>query len=131
MERNNRAAWLVLGLYSAAFAIHRNATGGRWHMVSLPVSLGMGREADLQAVAFNGDQPEWSNAWKEVTLFYPGQVNWPLLISQAHAGAEDIQTGTPVQARHSERQLAMYGIETEFNDEIISQWRLTLIAGRQ
>lgn len=117
------------GLYSAAFAIHRNATGGRWHLVSLPVSLGMGREADLQAVAFSGEQPEWGNNWKEVTLFYPGQVNWPLLISQAHAGAEDIEMGTPVQARHSERQLAIYGIEMEFNDEIISQWRLTLIAG--
>ncbi|PSF08851.1 ethylbenzene dehydrogenase-related protein [Marinobacter halophilus] len=117
------------GLYSAAFAIHRNATGGRWHMVSLPVSLGMGREAQLQAMAFNGGQPEWGNNWKEVTLFYPGQVNWPLLISRAHAGAEDIEIGTPVQARHSERQLAIYGVEMEFNNEIISQWLLTLIAG--
>jgi len=117
------------GLYSAAFAVHRNATGGRWHLVSLPVSLGMGREADLRAVSFNGDEPEWGNNWKDVTLFYPGQVNWPLLISQAHAGAEDIEIGTPVQARHSERQLAIYGVEMEFNSEIISQWSLTLIAG--
>ncbi|MBE0487255.1 ethylbenzene dehydrogenase-related protein [Marinobacter sp.] len=117
------------GLYSAAFAIHRNATGGRWHLVSLPVSLGMGREADLQAMAFNGNQPDWGNNWKEVTLFYPGQVNWPLLISQAHAGAKDIKEGTPVHARHSERQLAIYGVEMEFNDKIINQWLMTLIAG--
>ncbi|HSH47091.1 MAG TPA: ethylbenzene dehydrogenase-related protein, partial [Halomonas sp.] len=30
-------------LYTAAFAVHRYATGGRWHSVSLPVSLGLGR----------------------------------------------------------------------------------------
>lgn len=117
------------GLYSAAFAIHRNATGGRWHMVSLPVSLGMGRDADLRAVAFSGAQPQWGNNWNEVSLFYPGQVDWPLLISRAHAGAEDIELGTPVRARHSERQLAIYGVEMEFNSEIIRQWLLTLLAG--
>ncbi|MFO7706384.1 MAG: ethylbenzene dehydrogenase-related protein [Halopseudomonas sp.] len=117
------------GLYSAAFAIHRNATGGRWHLVSLPVSLGLGRAADLQAVAFSGEQPEWGDTWREVTLFYPGQVNWPLLISRAHAGAKDMAIGTPVQARHSEKQLAIYGVEMEFNNEITRQWRLTLIAG--
>lgn len=117
------------GLYSAAFAIHRNATGGRWHLVSLPVSVGMGRAADLKAVSFSGSEPEWSNNWKDVTLFYPGQVNWPLLISRAHAGADDIKMGTPVQAQHSERQLAIYGVEIEFNDQITYQWILTLIAG--
>ncbi|MGM0982781.1 MAG: ethylbenzene dehydrogenase-related protein [Pseudomonadota bacterium] len=118
------------GLYAAAFAVHRNATGGRWHNVSLPVSLGLGRDdADLAATAFQGRTPDWSNDWEEVTLFYPGQVNWPLLVSRAHAGAEDIAEGTPVRARHSEQQLALYGVEMEFNDAITSRWMMTLIAG--
>ncbi|EAZ99854.1 ethylbenzene dehydrogenase-related protein [Marinobacter sp. ELB17] len=117
------------GLYTAAFAVHRNATGGRWHLVSLPVSLGLGRDADLTAIPFQGRTPDWADDWKEVTLFYPGQVNWPLLVSRAHAGAPDIAEGTPVHARHSERQLAIYGVEMEFNDAIIRQWILTLIAG--
>lgn len=117
------------GLYAAAFAVHRYATGGRWHSVSLPVSLGLGRDADLIAAPFRGRAPNWADDWKEVTLFYPGQVNWPRLVSRAHAGAPDIAVGTPVRARHSERQLAIYGVEMEFNDAIIRQWGLTLLAG--
>ncbi len=118
------------GLYSVAFAVHRDATGGRWHKVSHPYSLGMGREdSDLTANRFQGRSPDWSNDWKEVTLFYPGQVNWPLLVSRAHAGAEDIAEGSPVRSRHSEKQLALYGVEMEFNDAIIRQWGLTLFAG--
>ncbi|OJA04298.1 ethylbenzene dehydrogenase-related protein [Halomonas sp. QHL1] len=118
------------GLYSVAFAVHRNATGGRWHHVSLPYSLGLGRnDADLTATYFQGNSPDWAEEWKEVTLFYPGQVNWPLLVSDAHAGAEDIAEGTPVRARHSEKQLALYGIEMEFNDAITLRWLMTLIAG--
>lgn len=117
------------GLYELAFAVHRNATGSRWHYVSQPYSLGLGRDADIQAMAFSGGEPDWSQDWFDTTLFYPGQVDWPLLISQAHAGAEDIAEGTPVRARHSEEQLALYGVEMEFQDEILRQWGLTLVAG--
>ncbi|EPC03939.1 hypothetical protein L861_01165 [Litchfieldella anticariensis FP35 = DSM 16096] len=115
--------------YDLAFAVHRNATGSRWHHVSLPYSLGLGRHADIQAMAFEGNEPDWSQEWFDLTLFYPGQVNWPLLIGQAHAGAGDIVSGTPVHARHSEEQLAHYGVEMEFNDAIIRQWWLTLASG--
>jgi hypothetical protein len=118
------------GRYDLAFAVHRDATGSRWHYVSHPHTLGLGREADLSARYFSGDRPDWpEEGWTDITLFYPGQVNWPLLISRAHAGAPDIAAGAPVRPRHSERQLAIYGVEMEFNDEIIRQWRLTLIAG--
>lgn len=118
------------GLYSVAFAVHRDATGGRWHKVSHPYSLGLGRDdADLTATRLQGSTPEWSDDWKEVTLFYPGQVNWPLLVSRAHAGAEQIAEGKPVRPRHSEKQLALYGVEMEFNDAITSRWLMTLIAG--
>ncbi|MDP5290853.1 ethylbenzene dehydrogenase-related protein [Oceanimonas sp. CHS3-5] len=118
------------GRYDLAFAVHRDATGSRWHYVSHPYTLGLGRDADLNAQYFEGPQPRWSkDGWSEITLFYPGQVSWPMLTSQAHAGAPAIAAGEPVQPRHSEQQLAQYGVEMEFNDEIIVQWRLTLIAG--
>ncbi|MEQ6916254.1 ethylbenzene dehydrogenase-related protein [Halomonas aquatica] len=117
------------GIYDIGIAVYRNATGSRWHYVSHPYSLGLGRDADLQAASFSGNSPAWSDDWFDMTLFYPGQVDWPLLISRAHAGAEDIAEGTPVRARHSEEQLALYGVEMEFNDTITSRWWMTLFAG--
>jgi hypothetical protein len=117
------------GQYALAFSIHRDATGGRWHYVSLPVTLGLGRDADLVAQVFAGSTPEWSQQWHDVTLFYPGQVTWPHLVSQAHAGSEHIARNIPAAAFHTEAQLAVYGIEAEFREALQSQWRLTLLAG--
>ncbi len=118
-----------LGMYDVGFAIHRNATGGRWHYVSLPQRLGLGRASDITAARFSGPQPQWGDAWTDVTLFYPGQVTWPLLNSKAHAGAERIAEGVPVRFRHTPEQLTNYGIEVEFTDQIRRQWLLTLLAG--
>lgn len=116
-------------VYAVAFAVHRNATGSRWHYVSLPVSLGLGRDAELKAIRFDGDDPKWGQAWLDVTLFYPGQVSWPLLNSAKHAGADSIKAGVPVKYRHSEHQLHHYGVEMEFDDEIRRQWLFTLVGG--
>lgn len=117
------------GTYTVAFAVHRNATGSRWHYVSLSVSLGLGRDAELRAIRFDGDNPRWDQAWLDVTLFYPGQVSWPLLNSVKHAGADSIKAGVPVKYRHSEHQLTHYGVEMEFDDEIRGQWLYTLVGG--
>jgi hypothetical protein len=117
-----------LGSYDVAFAVHRNATGGRWHYVSLPRTLGLGRAADITAEKFSGGAPAWGD-WTDVTLFYPGQVTWPMLNSERHAGAESIAKGVPVRFRHTEAQLANYGVEVEFRDEIRRQWILTLLGG--
>jgi hypothetical protein len=116
-------------VYNIAFAVHRDASGSRWHKVSLPVTLGLGRDADIVAARFDGDEPNWSQPAYAVTLFYPGQVNWPLLNSRKHAGADSIKKGVPVRYRHSEIQLAHYGVEAEFADAIRRQWLLTLFAG--
>ena len=116
-------------VYSVAFAVHRNATGSRWHYVSLPVSLGLGRDAELGAIRFDGDDPKWDQAWLDVILFYPGQVSWPLLNSVKHAGADGIEAGVPVKFRHTEHQLHHYGVEMEFADEIRRQWLFTLVGG--
>jgi hypothetical protein len=122
-------AFMDQRVYTTAFAVHRNAAGSRWHYVSLPVRVGLEREAELKAVKFTGDAPKWEQDWREVKLFYPGQVSWPILKSSMHAGAAKIRQGVPVRARHSEEQLAHYGVEMEFNDAIIRQWALTLAAG--
>ena len=115
--------------YTVAFAVHRHAFGSCWHYVSLPKRLGLNRQADFKAVRFEGPEPKWEQDWYDVTLFYPGQVSWLLLNSARHAGAENIRKGIPVRARHSEIQLAHYGVEMEFADEIKRQWLYTLLAG--
>lgn len=117
------------GVYDIAMAVHRHATGLRWHYVSLPLTVGLGREATVVAERFTGAAPTWNQPWHTVKLFYPGQVNWPLLISQRHAGKPMIERGVPVKHYHNEEQLARYGIEIEFDEPIRSQWRLTLLAG--
>lgn len=116
-------------VYTVAFSVHRDAFGSRWHYVSLPQRLGLNRQADFQAVRFDGAEPKWDQDWRSVTLFYPGQVSWPMLNSARHAGAENIKKGIPVRQRHSEIQLAYYGVEMEFYDAIRRQWQYTLFAG--
>ena len=116
-------------IYYLAFAVHRDALGSRWHYVSLPVTLGLGRDAELMAARFEGDVPQWQQPWYNVVLFYPGQVSWPHLNSAKHAGADKIKEGVPVKSRHSEIQLAHYGVEGEFAEAIKLQWFLTMAAG--
>jgi len=117
------------GAYQVAFSVHRNAQQERWHYVSLPFSLGLGRPSEIVAAKFTGAAPDWRQAWTDVTLFYPGQVSWPLLNSKKHAGATSIDKGVPVKYRHSESQLAHYGVEAEFADAIRRQWLFTVFAG--
>ena len=121
--------FLDQGSYTVAMAVHRNGAEGRWHYVSLPYSLGLGRQAEIVAAKFSSGTPEWNQPWTDVTLFYPGQVSWPHLNSVKHAGSENIKKGVPVKYRHSEAQLAYYGIEAEFADSIRRQWLLTIAAG--
>ncbi len=132
MDTGNRLEDKILvdrGIYQAAFAVHRQATGGRWHFVSLPVTVGLGRAADIEAVRFDGEVPKWDQPWKSVTLFYPGQVSWAHINSAKHPGADKVKAGVPVKFRHGEAELANYGIEMEFNDAIKRQWLLTMLAG--
>lgn len=118
------------GVYSVAFSVHREARASRWHYVSLPLQVGLGRQADVMATRFSGPAPDWKRVEpREVTLFYPGQVSWPHLTGARHAGSKYIAKGVPVKYRHKETQLARYGIEMEFDREIRRQWWLTLVAG--
>ena len=119
------------GVYTVAFAVHRTAEGGsRYHYVSLPVSLGLDRDAQINAKQIaTGSAPTWEQPWTDVILFYPGRVSWATLTSSKHAGSKFIDKGVPVKFRHNETQLAQYGIEAVFADEIWRQWILTMFAG--
>ncbi len=102
------------GLYQVAFAAHILATGSRWHYVSFPFTLGLGREAQINARRFEGDAPPWDEMdWFEMKLFYPGQIDWAHLISDGHAGADAMADGVPLPVGHDE--------------EIRRQWALTTL----
>jgi hypothetical protein len=78
--------------YHVAFAVHRDATSKRWHLVSLPVHVGLGVPADITAPRFEGALPDWGTIpWSTVSLYYPAQVNWEWLTSDAHPGAPGIR----------------------------------------
>lgn len=117
------------GNYDLAFSVFRNASTMRWHYVSLPVSLGLEQPAQMVAERFEGDAPDWTQPWTEVTMYYPGQVTWGRLTdARQHPGADRIAQRVPVAARHTEEQLALYGVQMEFAEEIRRQWIWTLIA---
>ncbi|MEX2356323.1 MAG: ethylbenzene dehydrogenase-related protein [Thermaerobacterales bacterium] len=118
------------GIYNVAFAVHRSATGSRWHYISFPFSLGLDRPtADIVAGQFQGATPPWDEIeWTEMTLFYPGQITWDHVFSPAHAGYEAMKDKAHVRTAHSEETLSLYAVESEFRDEIKGQWIQTLAA---
>ena len=83
----------------------------------------------MVAERFEGDAPDWTQPWTEITTFYPGQVTWGRLTDpRQHPGADRIAQRVPVTHRHNETQLALYGGEAEFAGEIRGQWLWTLAA---
>jgi hypothetical protein len=116
--------------YSIAFAVHKDYTGSRWHYVSLPMTLGMGVEAELVARPFRGSEPPWEEIpWTTITLFYPGQVTWNWLVSRAHAGGAGVLEGQACGACHTPQLLGLYAAEHELRDGTRQNWYLTLAAG--
>ncbi len=117
------------GVYQIAFAAHILSTGSRWHYVSFPMTLGLDRHADIVATKFRGEVPPWQGIeWTELTLFYPGQMDWQHVTSDAHAGAPHISAGTPLSIGHDEATLAKYAVEFEFREPIFDQWIQTLVS---
>ena len=115
------------GNYDLAFAVFRNASTMRWHYVSLPVSFGLDQPAQLVARQSEPGKPDWTGDWTEVPVFYPGQVTWDRLTDpRRHPGADRVAARVPAAYQHNERQLALYGIEMEFAEEIRRQWLWTL-----
>tara|TARA_R110002111_G_scaffold15337_2_gene40370 strand:+ start:3224 stop:3595 length:372 start_codon:yes stop_codon:yes gene_type:complete len=99
-------------------------------MFSLPVSLGLEQPAQMVAERIEpGTEPGWTQPWTEIKTFYPGQVTWDRLTdARQHPGADRIAQRVPVASRHTEEQLAIYGVQMEFAEEIRRQWLWTLFA---
>ncbi|SES05594.1 ethylbenzene dehydrogenase-related protein [Salisediminibacterium halotolerans] len=118
------------GVYDIAFAVHKNATGTRWHYVSFPMTFGFERGADIDVHHFEGDTPPWDEIeWETVDLVYPGQITWEHANDpENHAGAGAVQNEQHMGSFHSEEDFSYYGIESEFREEIMLQWGLTTAA---
>lgn len=70
--------------YNIAFAVHTGATQGRWHLVSLPLRLGVAAPGHINAVRVEGDLDTAEAPWTEVPLFYTGQVLTDWLNDASH-----------------------------------------------
>ncbi len=112
------------GRYHLAPAVHSGFTGNRWHFIGMPLSLGLGRDADIEAQRFDGDRPDWDAIEPmTTTLFYPGVIAYDYLTdSDEHAGAGAMQGGTPFSVAHEVEDMAYYALESEFRSEIKTQW---------
>jgi hypothetical protein len=79
--------------YDVAVAVHRLATGSRWHFVSLPFTVGIDTPGDVTARRFEGAQPDWTQIEAvSRTLVYPGQTSWQWLTSDDHPGGVQVRT---------------------------------------
>ncbi len=115
------------GRYHLAPAVHAGATANRWHYIGMPLSLGLGRDADIEAQRIAGDGPDW-DAIEPVTttLFYPGTIAWDYLTDpDMHAGAGAISSNAAFSRAHSVEGMGFYALESEFRSEIKTQWVLT------
>jgi hypothetical protein len=124
-------------LYNIGIAVHQGATGSRWHYITMPLKLGVGVGADVTAVRFSGSAPDW-NSITAVTLpvYYPGEITWDWLTSDAHPGAPEIRADDrSCQSCHggdaaSVAKLAQASVFHEKgNTGFGLNWWLTLAAG--
>lgn len=105
------------GVYPVAFAVHEGQVGARWHLVSMPTSLGLGNdEADIVATRTDGDLDAAEVEWTDVPVMYPSQMVWQFLNSD-HPGAAQVQQGLDVEAGHSFQDLV----------ERLPEWELRTI----
>jgi len=117
-------------VYHIAFAVHKNSTGSRWHYTSFPYSLGLDTDADIVAQRFEGQAPPWEEMpWQTIPLFYPGQVTWTFLTSDAHAGKAGIEEGRPCASCHTVAEMGKYAVEHELKEQILPRWYLTVAGG--
>lgn len=123
--------------YNVGFAIHKNATGSRWHYISHPQKVGIGVPAAITAARFNGPTPDWNAIpWTTLAMFYPGQITWEWLTSEAHPGAPEMRADSrSCRDCHGENSSAVLKMAQaaqfhELRDGRLSlNWWLTLLGG--
>jgi hypothetical protein len=123
--------------YNIGFAIHKNATGSRWHYISHNNKVGIGTPAGITAKRFDGATPDWNSIpWNTINMFYPGQITWEWLSSDAHPGALEIREDSrSCRDCHGENaasvlKMAQAAKFHELRDGRLSvNWWLTLLGG--
>lgn len=115
------------GTYDVAFSVHKSIAS-RFHYTSFPYKIGFDRPADIEAHHFTGDAPPWDEVETHtIKMFYPGKISWDHATDEEqHAGAEEVNARMDLREFHTEEEFSYYGVESEFRDEILNQWTLTL-----
>lgn len=131
MNTGNRddKAMFDQGTYNVAFSVHKS-TSSRFHYTSFPYKIGFNRPADIEAYYFTSDTPPWDEVETHIIkMFYPGKISWDHAIDEEqHAGAKEVNARMDLRKFHTEEEFSYYGVESEFRDEILKQWSLTLAA---
>lgn len=61
------------GVYNVQFAVHTGSTGAHWHLVSMPIKLGLTAPGHLVASRVNGPLDDAQpTQWLELPVAYPG-----------------------------------------------------------
>jgi hypothetical protein len=123
--------------YNLGFAIHKNATGSRWHYISHTYKVGIGTPAAITAKRFDGSKPDWNSIpWTTIPMFYPGQITWEWLTSDIHPGALEVREDSrSCRDCHGETapsvlKMAQAAKFHELRDGRLSfNWWLTLLGG--
>jgi len=85
--------------YNVQFAVHTHSTGARWHLVSMPMPMGIGAPGFLEAVRVDGPLDEAEAPWTDVPLHYPGILTLEELQSDPRAaGALAPAVANPLDA---------------------------------
>jgi hypothetical protein len=118
-------------VYNLAFAFFTDATGNRFHYVTFPAKLGLGQGADINAIRFTGEAPDWNAiAMTRFTAYYPGQTSWQFLVSDEHPGAPAIRADAVACAVcHTAEGLALRAAGLELRSERESPRLWTWLAG--
>lgn len=99
---------LVAGeIYNVAFAVHQGGVGARHHDVSLPLTLGLGVDADIVAQFSAEPLSEEALTWYPVHLINPGQITWEWLVTR-HPGAGLIQGNFDITVREHHGYLPLF-----------------------
>ncbi|MCS3923735.1 ethylbenzene dehydrogenase-related protein [Methanosalsum natronophilum] len=102
-------------IYYIAPAVHIGDTSGRDHYVTWGYSLGIGTEADIEAVSFTGT-PDWNEVPSTtITLFYPSVVSYDFLLdeeSHTLGGAACTRAGG-TSSPHSPEVMGQFGLDLE------------------
>jgi PGF-CTERM protein len=107
-------------VYYISPAVHIGDASGRDHYVTWGHSLGIGTAADIEAVKFTGQSPDWNEIpGTSIKLFYPSVISYEFLLNEEYhsaGGAACVRAGgTPP---HSPEQMGGFALNLETDEPI-------------